>query len=121
MLSFAKAQLNGDQLLKLWDIIVVKSELKKVDQNEFFAWLKRMIASDKKIVSEQSLISLFKERIVSNDIRMFKNLQISGLDVIVRLFVLINELEGNVQDLEQQNDNSWNAYSQYGWNNSNYR
>ena len=53
---------------------------------------------------------------------MFKSLKINGFDVIVRLFVLVNELEGNVQDLEQESQNTWNSnynYS-YQYNNNKY-
>ena len=46
------------------------------------------------------MIELFRKKIVKVDFKMLKSLKITGLDCIVRLFVLINELQGNVLDLE---------------------
>ena len=96
-LDFARMQVSTDQIHKLWDILVVTSELRKIDQNPFFDWFKRMMTRDqRRLVTEETLLSLFKEKIVASDSRMFKSLRITGFDVIVRLFVLVNELEGNV-------------------------
>jgi hypothetical protein len=40
---------------------------------------------------------------------MLKSLKINGLDCIVRLFVLVNELQGNVLDLDKESsENNWN-------------
>lgn len=81
-----------------------------------------MTRDSRKLVSEETLISLFKEKIVACDSRMFKSLRIKGFDVIVRLFVLVNELEGNVQDLEQKSENIyWGGNYNYGGHNSHYK
>ena len=81
-----------------------------------------MTRDQRKLVTEETLISLFKEKIVASDSRMFKSLRITGFDVIVRLFVLVNELEGNVQDLEQKNEGIyWGGSYNYGGYNSQYK
>ncbi len=51
-------------------------------------------------MSEELMIELFRKKIVQGDFRMLKSLKITGLDCIVRLFVLVNELQGNVLDLD---------------------
>lgn len=86
--------------MKLWDILVQKSELRSKDQNEFMLWFKKLMAKDNQYVSEETMLELFRTKISQGDYKMFKSLKINGFDVIVRLFVLVNELEGNVQDLE---------------------
>jgi len=96
---------------------VTLSELRKIDQNLYFDWFKRLMTRDqRKLLSEDTLVCLFKEKISASDSRMFKSLRITGFDVIVRLFVLVNELEGNVQDLEQKSDNVyWGGNYNYGY------
>lgn len=75
--------------------------MKEKDQNEFFLWFKRLlIKDDRRLMSEELMIELFRKKIVQGDFRMLKSLKITGLDCIVRLFVLVNELQGNVLDLD---------------------
>jgi hypothetical protein len=54
------------------------------------------MAKDNQYLSEETMIQLFRDKISQGDYKMFKSLKINGFDVIVRLFVLVNELEGNV-------------------------
>jgi hypothetical protein len=75
--------------------------MKEKDQNEFFLWFKRLLLKDdRRLMSEELMIELFRKKIVQGDFRMLKSLKITGLDCIVRLFVLVNELQGNVLDLD---------------------
>jgi hypothetical protein len=46
------------------------------------------------------MIDLFRQKIVPSDLNMLKSLRVNGLECIVRLFVLVNELQGNVLDLD---------------------
>lgn len=48
------------------------------------------------------MIDLFRQKIVPSDLSMLKSLRVNGLECIVRLFVLVNELQGNVLDLDPQ-------------------
>lgn len=75
--------------------------MREKDQNEFFMWFKRLLLKDqRRLMSEELMIELFRKKIVKGDFKMLKSLKITGLDCIVRLFVLVNELQGNVLDLD---------------------
>ena len=51
-------------------------------------------------MSENLMIDLFREKIVPSDLGLLKSLKVYGLECIVRLFVLVNEIAGNVLDLD---------------------
>jgi len=64
-------------------------------------------------MSEDLMIDLFRKKIVPCDLNLLKSLRVNGLECIVRLFVLVNELQRNVLDLDPQssqaNDNNWSS------------
>ena len=81
--------------------MVVKSELREHDQNVFFNWFKVLQSKElKHVLSEELMIDLFREKIVPSDLGLLKSLKVPGLECIVRLFVLVNEIKGNVLDLD---------------------
>ena len=43
-------------------------------------------------MSEELMIDLFRKKIVPSDLNLLKQLRVNGLECIVRLFVLVNEL-----------------------------
>jgi len=71
-------------------------------------------------------------KIVPSDLRLLKSLRVYGLACIVRLFVLVNEIKGNVLDLDplkhkkasdsywQQNSYSYSPYQGGGYGNNAY-
>jgi hypothetical protein len=61
------------------------------------------------------MIDLFREKIVPSDLSLLKSLKVNGLECIVRLFVLVNEIKGNVLDLDPQK----NVGSEQYWPNHN--
>lgn len=94
--------------------------MREYDQNEFFLWFKNVIAKEtnKKLMAEEVMIAFFRKKIAVGDITMLKSLKAVGLDCIVKLFVLANELQGNVLDLDpnsssQQYKSSY-SYGTYG-------
>jgi len=88
---------------KIWDIMATKSELREVDQNVFWLWFKMLLGKDQsRLMTEDLMIDLFRKKIVPSDPSMLKSLKPSGLECIVRLFVLVNELQRNVLDLDPQ-------------------
>jgi hypothetical protein len=58
------------------------------------------------------MIDLFRQKIVPSDLKMLKSLRVNGLECIVRLFVLVNELQGNVLDLDPQSQSSESTWQQ---------
>jgi hypothetical protein len=58
------------------------------------------------------MIDLFRQKIVPSDLNMLKSLRVNGLECIVRLFVLVNELQGNVLDLDPQSQSSEATWQQ---------
>jgi hypothetical protein len=108
----AKEKITPEQIEKIWDIMVTKSLLRENDQNIFFNWLKMLLSKEfKHIISEDLMIDLFRKKIIPSDLSLLKTLKVNGLECIVRLFVLVNEIEGNVLDLDphkkQAVENSW--------------
>ena len=88
---------------KIWDIMATKSDLREVDQNVFWLWFKMLLGKDQaRLMTEDLMIDLFRKKIVPSDPSMLKSLKPSGLECIVRLFVLVNELQRNVLDLDPQ-------------------
>lgn len=117
----------------IWDIMVKKSELREHDQNVFFSWFKDLLEKDAKhVITEELTINLFRVKIVPSDLRLLKSLRVYGLACIVRLFVLVNEIKGNVLDLDpqknkkasdsywQQNSYSYSPYQGGGYGNNVY-
>jgi hypothetical protein len=101
LLLYSKSKLTSDQIFSIWDILVTKSELREHDQNIFFNWFKSLLGKEqKKFLTEDLMIDLFRQKIVQSDLNMLKSLRVNGLECIVRLFVLVNELQGNVLDLD---------------------
>lgn len=104
--------------MAIWDIMVKRSELREHDQNVFFSWFKMLLGKDvKHVITEDLTINLFREKIVPSDLGLLKSLRVNGLECIVRLFVLVNELKGNVLDLDpqkkKQSDTYWNQSGSY--------
>jgi hypothetical protein len=68
-----------------------------------------MLGKDKKLCSDDSMIDLFRKKIVRCDFSKIRSLKYQGLDCIVRLFYLVNETQKNVEDLEpaQESSTSW--------------
>ena len=64
-------------------------------------------------MNEDLMIDLFRKKIVPCDLNLLKSLRVNGLECIVRLFVLVNELQRNVLDLDPQssqaNDSNWSS------------
>jgi hypothetical protein len=120
LLHTAKMKLTSEQMESIWDIMVKKSELREHDQNVFFSWFKDLLEKDAKhVITEELTINLFRVKIVPSDLRLLKSLRVYGLACIVRLFVLVNEIKGNVLDLDPQknkkaNDSYWQQNS-YGY------
>jgi hypothetical protein len=86
---------------QVWDILVEKSEMRENDQNVFFDWFKSIMGKDqKKLLTEELMTDLFRKKIVPSDLGRLKSLRLNGLECIVRLFVLVNEQQGNVVDLD---------------------
>lgn len=76
---------------QIWEILVQKSEFRENDQNIFFNWFKTLMGKDeKKLLSEELMIDLFRNKIVASDFNMLKSLRVNGLECIVRLFVVVN-------------------------------
>ena len=93
LLVYSKTRLSSSNIAAIWDILIVKSELRQNDQNNFFNWFKTLLGKDqKKLLTEELMINLFREKIVPSDLNMLKSLRVNGLECIVRLFVLVNEL-----------------------------
>jgi hypothetical protein len=116
ILLYSKLRLTSPQIEKIWDILITKSELREIDQNIYFNWFKSLLGKDqKKLLSEDLMVSLFRKKIVPSDLSMLKSLRVNGLECIVRLFVLVNENQGNVLDMDPQtgsNDSgNWYPYS----------
>ena len=81
--------------------MVTKSLLRENDQNIFFNWFKMLLGKEfKAIISEDLMVDLFRKKIIPSDLSLLKTLKVNGLECIVRLFVLVNEIEGNVLDLD---------------------
>jgi hypothetical protein len=69
----------------------------------FFSWFKVLLGKEAKhVITEDLTINLFREKIVPSDLGLLKSLRVNGLECIVRLFVLVNEIKGNVLDLDPQ-------------------
>jgi hypothetical protein len=101
LLHIAKLRLSSEQMERIWDILVKKSELREHDQNVFFGWFKVLLGKEAKhVITEDLTINLFREKIVPSDLGLLKSLRVPGLECIVRLFVLVNEIKGNVLDLD---------------------
>ena len=67
----------------------------------FFNWFKMLLGKEfKAIISEYLMVDLFRKKIIPSDLSLLKTLKVNGLECIVRLFVLVNEIEGNVLDLD---------------------
>lgn len=110
LLHIAQEKLSSQQMEQIWDIMVVKSELREHDQNVFFNWFKVLQGKElKHVLSEELMIDLFREKIVPSDLGLLKSLKVPGLECIVRLFVLVNEIKGNVLDLDPPKKNASNA------------
>lgn len=110
LLHIAQEKLSSQQMEQIWDIMVVKSELREHDQNVFFNWFKILQGKElKHVLSEELMIDLFREKIVPSDLGLLKSLKVPGLECIVRLFVLVNEIKGNVLDLDPPKKNASNA------------
>ena len=111
LLLYSKSRLRPEHMEQIWDALVVKSELREGDQNVFFNWFKSLLGKEQKIIlSEELMIDLFRKKIVPSDLSLLKQLRVNGLDCIVRLFVQVNELQGNVIDLDPNSalaDSSW--------------
>lgn len=63
-------------------------------------------------MTEELMIDLFRQKIVPSDLKMLKSLRVNGLECIVRLFVLVNELQGNVLDLDPQSQSGESTWQQ---------
>ena len=88
---------------KIWDIMVSKSELRENDQTAFFNWFKTLLGKDQsRLMTEDLMVDLFRKKIVPSDLSLLRSLQPQGLECIIRLFVLVNEQQKNVLDLELQ-------------------
>jgi hypothetical protein len=88
---------------KIWDIMVSKSELRENDQNAFFNWFKTLLGKDQsRLMTEDLMVDLFRKKIVPSDLSLLRSLQPQGLECIIRLFVLVNEQQKNVLDLDPQ-------------------
>jgi len=64
----------------------------------------------KKLLTEELMTDLFRKKIVPSDLERLKSLRLNGLECIVRLFVLVNEQQGNVVDLDpnsSQSNSTW--------------
>jgi len=111
LLLFARTRLKPELMEQIWDILVQKSELRENDQNIFFNWFKTLLGKEqKKLLTEELMADLFRKKIVPSDLSMLKSLRVNGLECVVRLFVLVNEQQGNVLDLDPasaQSDSSW--------------
>lgn len=100
LLVYSKKRLTSEQIQQIWDILVTKSELRENDQNIFFNWFRTLLSKDRKLLTDELVIDLFRQKIVQCDLEMLKFLRVYGLECIVRLFVIVNELQGNVTDLD---------------------
>jgi hypothetical protein len=61
---------------KIWDIMVIKSELRDVDQNVFWVWFKMLLGKDQsRLMTEDLMIDLFRKKIVPSDPSMLKSLK----------------------------------------------
>ena len=101
VVHIAKEKITSEQIEKIWDIMVTKSLLRENDQNIFFNWFKMLLGKEfKAIISEDLMVDLFRKKIIPSDLSLLKTLKVNGLECIVRLFVLVNEIEGNVLDLD---------------------
>jgi hypothetical protein len=110
LLLHSKGKLSAAQMEQIWEIVVEKSELRAMDQGVFFNWFKSLLGKEhKRVLSEDLLTDLFRKKIVHCDVSLLKALRLNGLECIVRLFALVNELQGNLEDLEPQSsqDSSW--------------
>ena len=91
LLLLSKTSLTPKQMEQIWEILVQKSEFRENDQNIFFNWFKTLMGKDeKKLLSEELMIDLFRNKIVASDFNMLKSLRVNGLECIVRLFVVVN-------------------------------
>lgn len=118
LLLWAKKPLNPGQIERIWEFLAEKSELRENDQNIFYNWFKSLLGKDQKeLLADDLLVDLFRNKIVKTQGSMLKALRVNGLECIVRLFVLVNEQKGNVEDLEaQQSSNSnWQESSGAGY------
>ena len=96
--------------------------MREHDQNEFFLWFKNIISKEtnKKLMAEAVMITFFRKKIAVGDISMLKSLKAVGLDCIVKLFVLANELQGNVLDLDPSQNNSYQSRTNHSFNEAYY-
>lgn len=96
--------------------------MREHDQNEFFLWFKNIISKEtnKKLMAEAVMIAFFRKKIAVGDISMLKSLKAVGLDCIVKLFVLANELQGNVLDLDPSQSNGYQSRTNHSFNDAYY-
>ena len=64
-------------------------------------------------MSEDVMLAFFRKKIAVGDLSMLKSLKAVGLECIVKLFVLANELQGNVLDLDPNQSNQAKANHGY--------
>ena len=53
LLVYSKTRLSSSDISTVWDILIMKSELRENDQNIFFNWFKTLLGKDqKKLLTE---------------------------------------------------------------------
>lgn len=121
ILAWSKTQLTEEQIEKIWDILVTKSAMREHDQNEFFLWFKNIfrVRYQKKLMAEEVMLAFFRKKIAVGDLSMLKSLKAVGLECIVKLFVLANELQRNVLDLDP-NQSGYHARANHGYHEGYY-
>ena len=111
-----------EQIEKLWDILVTKAAMSEHDQIEFFLWFKNIfrVRYQKKLMAEEVMLAFFRKKIAVGDLSMLKSLKTVGLECIVKLFVLANELQRNVLDLDP-NQSNYHARANHGYHDGYYQ
>lgn len=95
-----------------------------MDQNLFFDWLRQIMTNKNAsgLLNDEILKQLFRNKIVNIDKSILKSLRVNSLECIVRMFVLVNESDGKVIDLEQSksNDDDWKNWPNNQWSGYSY-